>query len=207
MVEQKQTQSEKKRQAIKQAAIKQFVEQGFEGAKMDEIAEHAGVSKQTIYSHFGSKENLFSSILSEMCDGYAELFEENINAHADDPKEALRSTMHHIIPEVMAPERLALTRLVYSEVPRCPELGKFYLEIVQDYMNDMTAYMEDLNKRGFIKTNTPELAAKDFIGLVKGFLVMECLCSCEPLYTDEEICKKVDHAIETFFKAYSPKHG
>ena len=49
----------KKRAIILEGAIDVFIEMGYELASMDKIAEVAGVSKRTVYNHFGSKENLF----------------------------------------------------------------------------------------------------------------------------------------------------
>ena len=49
---------------ILSAAEAEFARLGFEGARVDSIANEAGVNKQMIYSHFGSKEALYSTILS-----------------------------------------------------------------------------------------------------------------------------------------------
>ncbi|HET6586161.1 MAG TPA: helix-turn-helix domain-containing protein, partial [Oleiagrimonas sp.] len=48
-----------KRAAILAASIDLFTRQGFEGTSMDAVATAAGVSKLTVYSHFGDKDNLF----------------------------------------------------------------------------------------------------------------------------------------------------
>ena len=48
-----------KRAAILETAKEMFIEQGFNGVSMDGIAAGAGVSKLTVYSHFGDKETLF----------------------------------------------------------------------------------------------------------------------------------------------------
>ncbi|MFF5721585.1 TetR/AcrR family transcriptional regulator [Streptomyces buecherae] len=48
-----------KREAILQAAVAIFLREGYDRASVDAIAEEAGVSKQTIYNHFGGKERLF----------------------------------------------------------------------------------------------------------------------------------------------------
>src|SRR5690606_22208157 len=47
-----------KRAAILQAAERMFLQHGFEGVSMDQIAAAAGVSKLTVYSHFGDKDAL-----------------------------------------------------------------------------------------------------------------------------------------------------
>ncbi|REL35991.1 TetR/AcrR family transcriptional regulator [Thalassotalea euphylliae] len=53
----------KKRNAILDAAIECFVEQGFERTSMDYIAEKACASKRTVYNHFASKELLFNAVI------------------------------------------------------------------------------------------------------------------------------------------------
>ncbi len=55
----------KKREAILNGAIDVFIRMGYEPASMDKIAETAGVSKRTVYNHFGSKENLFQAIVND----------------------------------------------------------------------------------------------------------------------------------------------
>lgn len=57
-----------KRAAILDAARKSFIQHGFDGVSMDQIAAGAGVSKLTVYSHFGDKENLFAAAVASYCE-------------------------------------------------------------------------------------------------------------------------------------------
>jgi len=57
-----------KHAAILLHARRLFAEHGFSGANMDVLAEAAGVSKPTIYLHFGSKASLFQAALRELVD-------------------------------------------------------------------------------------------------------------------------------------------
>ncbi len=57
---------EQKRQQILTAAMEMFCKQGY-GISMDAIAEHANVSKQTVYAHFSSKDQLFETCIIEKC--------------------------------------------------------------------------------------------------------------------------------------------
>ena len=54
--------SDKKREAILKGAKAVFLKHGFGDANMDEVAAVAGVSKMTVYRHFGSKEDLFAKM-------------------------------------------------------------------------------------------------------------------------------------------------
>ncbi len=59
--------SDKKRFAILRGAKAVFLKEGFGGASMDQVAAAAGVSKMTVYRHFGSKEELFAGVITESC--------------------------------------------------------------------------------------------------------------------------------------------
>lgn len=63
--------SEEKRRAILDAAEALFLEAGFAAANMDEIARGAGVSKQTIYAHFGTKDDLFAAVVAQVSAAFA----------------------------------------------------------------------------------------------------------------------------------------
>lgn len=57
-----------KRAAILDAAREMFQLHGFEGASMEQIAAEAGVSKLTVYSHFGDKSALFATVVRTYCE-------------------------------------------------------------------------------------------------------------------------------------------
>ena len=56
--------SKQKRRTVLQSAEELFLTRGFNGTSMDEVAVHAGVSKQTVYKHFADKERLFSEVVT-----------------------------------------------------------------------------------------------------------------------------------------------
>ena len=52
---------------IKKAALKEFAQNGFEGARVDRIAQKAKINKAMIYYHYKSKENLYETVLTDVC--------------------------------------------------------------------------------------------------------------------------------------------
>lgn len=56
------------RAALLEAAREEFAAYGVAGARVDRIAERAGVNKERIYGHFGSKEKLFDTVVNEALD-------------------------------------------------------------------------------------------------------------------------------------------
>ena len=75
---------QKKRQAILDAALLVFTQNGYEKTKIIDIAKMAGIGKGTVYEYFESKEELFRCILVEYC----ELYKSNVDAILGELREA-----------------------------------------------------------------------------------------------------------------------
>ncbi|MEV8308180.1 TetR/AcrR family transcriptional regulator [Streptomyces flavidovirens] len=116
-----------KRQAIVRAAREAFLREGF-GVGMDAIAAGAGVSKVTVYNHFGSKEALFTAVITEALDeplGSASAAGLEGLAEADDLRSAFIDAARTWVNAVRTNQDvIALRNLVAAELHRFPELGK-----------------------------------------------------------------------------------
>lgn len=66
---------------INEAAIDEFAEFGFSGARVDRIASRAGVNKAMIYYHYSSKENLYVSILTKSIEGLSRVIKSKMNSN------------------------------------------------------------------------------------------------------------------------------
>lgn len=88
---------ERTRQALLRVAREEFAVKGFEGTRIDEIAEGAGVNKQVIYHHFGNKHGLFRATLEA---GYEQVLKSNIayveGASGHAPAEGIRLLIEHM---------------------------------------------------------------------------------------------------------------
>ena len=120
----------RKREAIIPAARAAFVRDGFDAA-VDSIAAEAGVSKVTVYNHYGTKETLFMAVIGEALEGaLAEVITGTAQrlAESDDLRAALKWTASAWVTSMTQPDMLALRQLVTSEVRRFPELGTAWRE-------------------------------------------------------------------------------
>jgi AcrR family transcriptional regulator len=98
---------------------------------MDAIAADAGVSKVTVYNHYGNKETLFMAVigdaleesLADVIAGTAQRLEDS-----DDLRVALKWTAKAWVASMTQPDMVALRQLVASEVRRFPELGSAWRE-------------------------------------------------------------------------------
>ncbi|MFE9649264.1 TetR/AcrR family transcriptional regulator [Streptomyces sp. NPDC006365] len=118
--------AEQKRAAIVTAARETFLQEGF-AAGVDLIAARAGVSKVTIYNHFGSKEALFTAVIADTLDaplGETLLAAIDQLADADDLHTALTEAAQSWVASVRDnPDVLAMRNLVARELHRFPDLG------------------------------------------------------------------------------------
>lgn len=72
-------QSASTKEALLAAARVEFAAHGIAGARVDRIAERAGVNKERIYGHFGSKEKLFDAVMNEALDEIVEMVSQVID--------------------------------------------------------------------------------------------------------------------------------
>ena len=120
------TRTRRSREKIVAAAEEVFLHNGFLGANMDTVAEHAGVSKQTVYAHFHSKEALFIRVVEAMTGGAArEIREDEEDVFGDrSVRDFLMQLALDQLTVVLTPRLMRLRRMVIGEVERFPELGR-----------------------------------------------------------------------------------
>src|SRR5690349_17519558 len=99
---------------IREAATTLFLRSGYLGTSMEEIATLAGVSKQTVYTHFADKERLFTDLILGATDRVDD-FLQHVTAvlhDTDDLETDLRQIARRYLAQVLRPEVLQLRRLV-----------------------------------------------------------------------------------------------
>jgi TetR/AcrR family transcriptional regulator, mexJK operon transcriptional repressor len=122
--------TERKRQAILDAAAGLFLRRGYPGTSMDEVAACAGVSKQTVYAQFASKEALFTSMVRGMTHAAGDEVQHGMDALPPGVTLAEHLTAYATrqLEVVRTPRLMQLRRLVIAEAERFPELGKALYE-------------------------------------------------------------------------------
>jgi len=162
---------ELKHRAILEAAERLFLDNGYLGTKMEELAAIARVSKPTIYTHFGSKESLFVELVSSMTSAAGD----KVHLRADEPalngdvERYLRDYAERQLGVVLTPRLLQLRRLVIGEVSRFPELARaLYVNGPQRAIGSLAAAFEQLHSRGLLHIDDAVTAATQFNWLVMG---------------------------------------
>ncbi|MET7281823.1 TetR/AcrR family transcriptional regulator [Kribbella sp. NPDC005582] len=160
-----------KRRAIHAAATEVFLQHGYLGASMDEVAAKAGVSKQTVYKQFENKERLFAEIVlgtnEQLADNLAKAYAETLDG-ATDAREALLALAYRLLESLTSDGILQLRRLVIAEADRFPEVcGAWFTTGFEKSLEALGEALTRLTDRDLLrKLDDPTLVAYQFAGLV-----------------------------------------
>jgi TetR/AcrR family transcriptional regulator, mexJK operon transcriptional repressor len=199
--------SVRKRRAILLAAESLFLEHGYLGTTMDEIAALAVVSKQTVYKHFADKERLFIEIVTTTVNEVGDPIADEILKLRDPDRvqDDLRKLAHTLLSGVMQPRLLALRRLVIGEAGRFPELGRaFYERGAGRSTAALAVVFERLVARGALSLDDPRLAAGHFSWLIMSAPMNQAMLLGRyegPIDLDTIVATGVD----AFLAAYGPR--
>jgi TetR/AcrR family transcriptional regulator, mexJK operon transcriptional repressor len=197
--------AERSRRAIVAAARQEFLRNGFD-ASMDTIAAHAGVSKVTVYNHFGSKEDLFTAVVSQLGDETSARAMDTamqVLTEATDLRAALTEAARSMIVSVTEPDVLALRNVMTGELRRFPELGQTWQRrgparfagYFADWLRAQTA-------QGRLDVPDPEVATLQFYGLtVHPHLVAASFGNAIPSELTDRL---ITGATDMFLARYGP---
>jgi AcrR family transcriptional regulator len=158
-------------QRLLDATLKLISEKGYLGSTTREIAQEAGVTELTLFRHFGTKEKLFEALLSNhtFLPRLKELLPELDGLSYGD---SLRLIATRFLLSLK--ERKSLVKIMYSEVTIYPEkIKKLYNKFADDLRLTLASYFRGLQKKGLLRTVSPELAAQMFLGMLFSYFRSE----------------------------------
>ncbi len=192
-----------KRAAILDAAKRLFVQEGFDGVSMDQIAAEAGVSKLTVYSHFGDKDSLFAEAVRAHCEQGmpASLFV----AEPEKPvRERLTGIGHAFFEMIMTPEAIAGHRILCTPQAAMRGLPGLFWEAGPKRLQE--AFVEMLRRRieaGELEIEDPQRAASQFFTLLKGDAHAQAVFGYSCGNTSDTPQQHVASVVELFLRAYA----
>lgn len=164
--------ADRRRAAILTAGMAVFLEYGYRGASIDAIVRRAGGSKRTIYSYFGSKDELFGQIVTELANQMTAPLD--AGAVAGRPlAEALNLLGRQYLEVLLRPESLALFRIVVAEGVRFPALAEVFYRCGPGYAAGRLAdYLRQQQELGKVHIDHIDLAARQYISMVRSDIHM-----------------------------------
>jgi AcrR family transcriptional regulator len=179
-----------------------FLTHGFEGASVDDIARVAGVSKATLYSYFPDKRLLFMEVARLECARQGEESIKHIDLSAS-PREVLSGAARHMLGFMLSEFGQRVFRICVAEADRFPDLGRQFYESGPMMVRErLKSYMADAAARGELRVTDFDLAADQFAELCKADLFPRWVFNISPSFSDEEITRVINGAVDTFMARY-----
>lgn len=201
--------SARKHQTILSAARALFLRNGYQGTSVDQIAASAEVSKQTVYKHFGDKQELLLTIVNDTVDSTVTAFLGRIAALAEttDLEQELLTLAADYLRAVLQEPVVQLRRLVIGEANRVPELAQRYYD--QAPARTLAAFADCfglLHVRGLLRVPERSLAAEHFAFLIVGRYIDQALfCGASQVLDGVDIDRHVRSGVGVFLAAYQPR--
>ena len=190
--------SEEKRASIREAAAHLFMSEGFERTSMDGIARAAGVSKQTIYSHFSNKDELFRSCVMSKTQEYELLVDSDQYPDLFDGLRAMADGYLRLLSDATA---VAVWRLMVGEANIHPNVANMFHETGPGASRgSLLAYLQE--HRGELRIDDFAEAASVFISLVSGQYQNDIMLGMRNGVSDVERAATVDRAVSQFRLLY-----
>jgi len=194
-----------KAQSILAAAKRTFLQSGFGAVSMDTIAREAGVSKATVYAHFAGKEELFGAVIGRECERYFAGFSAG-ELDPGDVRASLTTLGGRFLDLLLSPDAIALHRIILGEVSRFPALGEvFWHAGPKRNLGQIEAFLHAAAVAGSLEIADAQLAAEQFVGLVRGETQLRYLLRLEGEARQPKTRAVVAAAVDTFLRAFSPR--
>lgn len=191
-----------KRAAILDAAKQMFTQHGFDGVSMDQIAASAGVSKLTVYSHFGDKETLFVEAVRGVCE--AQMPPDLFLANLDGPlREQLVDIADGFFNLITSDEALSMHRMMLTQGSDERVRQMFWQAGPQLVQDAFSGFIAARVEGGGLDVPDIHRAATQFFCLLKGELharMASGLCSRPP---QDEVDAHIAATVDLFLRAYA----
>ena len=194
-----------KRRIILDAAIRVFARQGFNGCRVSDIADEAGVAYGLVYHYFRSKDEVLDTLFLERWNVLLEAIRETDRQDIS-PREKLHQIASFIVDSYRHdPE---LMKVIIVEVTRAANsFGQTHLAKIREAYELIANIVEKAQDEGAFKdTITPQFAAMAFYGAIEQVLtgwIFELLPKSDAEYEEaktlvvETICGGLDAAPAT----------
>lgn len=169
----------RKRTQIREGALQVFLADGFSTSSMDQVSASAGVSKQTLYAYYRSKDELLMDVISTLIDAFDERVPELWNRPVttrDELRESLVEIAVGVTTIIMNDEYLALVRLIVGEMFSVPGLAEIWRRTgPAQLMERIGGVLRRGQEAGVVRDVDLELATRMLVGPVMSYVLLDGL--------------------------------
>ncbi len=194
-----------KRRHIVETAARLFCELGPDAVTIEGVAQAAGVSKVTVYNHFGDKVRLFTEVIVQRTETIR-LAVESLDARSTDVRQGLLDFGVSLLTFLSSDDVVAMERLLVSQGPNHPEITEAFFEAGPRAMCQRLAdVMQRWVDNGKLALDDPSFAAQALCMQWKGMAHLALLMGTRPPPGEAEIRERVTQAVDMFLRAYAPR--
>ncbi|MEQ8406957.1 MAG: TetR/AcrR family transcriptional regulator [Gammaproteobacteria bacterium] len=156
---------QQRRSDIVRAALKVFDRDGFEGARIEDVAREAEIAKGTVYLYFPNKQALLEGVVHEVISPEVDEVERTALDPQLSPGERLRRQIKIIGARLGSGDMKIILRLMMGEGPKNEELRKFYYhEVVERGMAAISQCLADGVRTGEFVKSADKIEPQVFAG-------------------------------------------
>lgn len=192
-----------KQAAILEAAAYLIVNHGFDGTSMDIVAKRAGVSKQTVYSHFKNKETLFKEAVAHYSENVLE-FDNIISCEHTTVEQELAMFATAFVTLTMSGPSIAVNKLVMGQSTNAKKLAKIFHEAGPAVCKaNLTQLLDTWKNKGKLNIENTQLAVAQFVSLLLGEAHYLTTLGLKSTFSEKEKAAHVQNSVAAFMKIYS----
>ncbi|HQV24691.1 MAG TPA: TetR/AcrR family transcriptional regulator [Acinetobacter sp.] len=193
---------QERRLALLLCATDLILEKGYDAVSLDDIVNHAGGSKASIYKYFGNKEGLFTAI----CDYRRELFFKDICvpyiSGVTDLRNYLIQTLQRFYQHIIQPKNLSFMRIFLEQSQNNSELAHYlYDKCAMNIQNSVSLALEQANHASEIFCSNPHYSATMYFGILRD-VEWRMLMGLDAPENDQEIFDYINFSVDLFLKAH-----
>ncbi len=193
--------SREKEADIRRAASDLFLAHGLKGTSMDAVAQAAGVSKQTVYSHFGSKEDLFAAVIEGKVQAYRLAGEELSDSQGLQTE--LETIGERFVELLFDDEVTAMFRVVIGESVTHPQIARLFHAAGPERTIEALARRLSLHvASGELRVASEREAAVTFLNLLRGEFHMRRLMNLCPAVSAKQRREHVQACVAGFMRLF-----
>ncbi|WP_017901506.1 TetR/AcrR family transcriptional regulator [Pseudomonas asplenii] len=185
------------------AAGRMFIEHGYQGTSMEEIAKAAAVTRQTLYNRYPEgKESLFVAVVERMWKAFAVINVATDERALTEPRGGLIQIATDFACFWSGPTAADFLRMVIKEGQRFPMLAERFDEVIQaPAMAAVSDYLAELSRRDVLAVQAPDTAARGFMEVLDGrILWKQVKGNSDPLARDE-VEEIVERTVDEFLRS------
>jgi AcrR family transcriptional regulator len=177
---------------IIEAAHQLFIENGYHGTSMRQMAESAGIAVGGIYNHFASKEEIYLAVFLAY-NPYADIIPAMMSAQGEDLESLLRDAAHRMVGALN--ERLDFLNLMFIELVEFD--GRHFPQLFQIFFPQVMEFARrTMQDREALRPIPPPLLMRAFLGLFFSYTLTEILIAKQ--MPPEMSVDALDHFVDIY---------